>query len=582
MASSLQARVHDPLWLLARQWQFGEFQAEDAGSLVKAEINTDVSQLNRFWPARLDAIPAPDPQPYDCTRQPLETLVEREHAMSAGATNGRLAAEAGLHFLRLLGPALSARYHAMFLESFAMGRPSPDDRRRFDEDSLRFLNIMADRVIDGIKLYTTLAPLRLAGQPAALPAEAPFDAITNPSDRTAVIAATTAWLDWCETEANHSALISQPEGKSAWIPERMEYEFSVSAPMPSDPSAELVLVASEYSEGHLDWHAFDVASSVGEARPFTGTPTSVIPTPIHFRGMPAPRWWEFEDAHINFGAVEAAHEDLARLLLMEFTLIYSNDFFVIPIDLPVGSICRTDKLNVTNTFGEIIPIEPVSKVAGRGSPWRMFHLSPDRRSGTAEAPHLLFLPPVLGNSLEGQPIEEVLLLRDEMANMAWAVERVAESPSGQPFNRFEAYQEKRRRPEATREQVVNGLTTPRGGFLVYRLATSVPDYWFPLTPVQMPRPPLGVRPRAIGLERGSTVDPETQQINNPVGRILEPGKLLRLNEEEVPRAGARITRSHQYARWTDGSTHLWIGRRKGTGRGEGSSGLRFDVIEPES
>ena len=28
----LAARVHDPLWMLARQWQFGEFRGDDAGS----------------------------------------------------------------------------------------------------------------------------------------------------------------------------------------------------------------------------------------------------------------------------------------------------------------------------------------------------------------------------------------------------------------------------------------------------------------------------------------------------------------------------------------------------------------------
>jgi hypothetical protein len=50
-------------------------------------------------------------------------------------------------------------------------------------------------------------------------------------------------------------------------------------------------------------------------------------------------------------------------------------------------------------------------------------------------------------------------------------------------------------------------------------------------------------------------------------------------EEEVPREGVRVTRSYQYTRWTDGSTHLWMGRRKGVGRGEGSSGLRFDRLE---
>jgi hypothetical protein len=33
------------------------------------------------------------------------------------------------------------------------------------------------------------------------------------------------------------------------------------------------------------------------------------------------------------------------------------------------------------------------------------------------------------------------------------------------------------------------------------------------------------------------------------------------------------------ARWIDGSSHLWVGRRKGVGRGEGSSNLRFDALD---
>ena len=41
--------------------------------------------------------------------------------------------------------------------------------------------------------------------------------------------------------------------------------------------------------------------------------------------------------------------------------------------------------------------------------------------------------------MESRPIEEVLFLRDEMANLAWAVERLVESPAERPLNRFEAY-----------------------------------------------------------------------------------------------------------------------------------------------
>jgi len=60
---------------------------------------------------------------------------------------------------------------------------------------------------------------------------------------------------------------------------------------------------------------------------------------------------------------------------------------------------------------------------------------------------------------------------------------------------------------------------------------------------------------------------------------LESGQELSLFEEEVPREGVRVTRGYQFTRWIDGSSHLWVGRRKGVGRGEGSSGARFDSIE---
>lgn len=35
---SLRAEVRDPLWMLTRQWQFGEFRGEDAASPLTARI----------------------------------------------------------------------------------------------------------------------------------------------------------------------------------------------------------------------------------------------------------------------------------------------------------------------------------------------------------------------------------------------------------------------------------------------------------------------------------------------------------------------------------------------------------------
>ena len=51
------------------------------------------------------------------------------------------------------------------------------------------------------------------------------------------------------------------------------------------------------------------------------------------------------------GAVEAGTVDLARLLLLEFSLVYGNDFFLIPVDLAVGSVFRVRSLVVQDTFG---------------------------------------------------------------------------------------------------------------------------------------------------------------------------------------------------------------------------------------
>ena len=34
----LQAEIRDPLWMLGRQWQFGEFKGEDTGSAILAKL----------------------------------------------------------------------------------------------------------------------------------------------------------------------------------------------------------------------------------------------------------------------------------------------------------------------------------------------------------------------------------------------------------------------------------------------------------------------------------------------------------------------------------------------------------------
>ena len=135
--------------------------------------------------------------------------------------------------------------------------------------------------------------------------------------------------------------------------------------------------------------------------------------------------------------------------------------------------------------------------------------------------------------------------------MAWAVERNVESLTGRPLRRHEAYAETLRRAQT-------GQPGEGASALAYRLMSAVPDYRIPL----VPRDYDGSRRLVRATMRGTML----------LGRILEPDSPnLRIHEVEVPRDGANVTRSWQLARDPSERTHLWLGRRKGPGRGEGSS-----------
>lgn len=563
MNTSLQAGVYDPLWLLARQWQLGEFQGQDNGSPVIAHWRGESARLTRYHSGAIAPNTRVDAPAYDMS-MPLETVVEREKTLPTNQVvkleKLRLAAEAGQHFLRMLEQMrdqgmLSGDYREAFVRQYPFPELTTEQRAILDVDSLSFFDLMASRVPDGRRLYAEFnSPGEIVVKPVLQIAQ---------GDAAEVKEAARLWVQWLET------FFSEPEaGNPSWLTERMEYSFSVGTRF---NDGERVLSAQEYSDGHLDWYAFDANAEVTLGGATDNPPAEImrtaIPAPVSFRGMPAVRFWEFEDAQVDFGSVDAGPTDLLRMLLVEFALAYSNDWFVIPVELEIGSIYRTSSLVITDTFGVRTLIKPASELAAPFSTWRMFQHSHLRGSGLRPASNLFFLPPSLLKCLESRPIEEVLFLRDEMANLAWAIERVVESPAERPLNRFETDLGQRRRSE----QAPPSQPATIAEALRYRVSTETPDYWVPLLPV---RTKDGLR-----LQRGAVL--KTDGRSEPVravGRILESGNELSLFEEEVPREGVRVTRSYQFTRWIDGSSHFWIGRRKGAGRGEGSSGLQFDSL----
>ena len=82
-----------------------------------------------------------------------------------------------------------------------------------------------------------------------------------------------------------------------------------------------------------------------------------------FPGAPAPRFWEMEDARVAYGVVPVGPTDLAQLLMIEYASSYGNDWFVVPLSLPVGSVTRIDSLVLTDTFGVRSLIRPLGDAA---------------------------------------------------------------------------------------------------------------------------------------------------------------------------------------------------------------------------
>ena len=123
------------------------------------------------------------------------------------------------------------------------------------------------------------------------------------------------------------------------------------------------------------------------------------------------------------------------------------------------------------------------------------------------------------------------------------------------------------RPGMTERRYLHPVLDTFVRALPYTLRTDPPPYWYPLVP-----------------QRAAATNPSMsfKLAATPHGRLLAPlaaNPSLLLREDEVPREGARVTRAYQLARWIDGGTYLWLGRRKDVGRGEGSSGLRFDTTD---
>ncbi|MFT4094004.1 MAG: hypothetical protein QM640_10215 [Niabella sp.] len=534
---SLRAEIADPLWMLCRQWQFGEFQGEDAATAFQAKIlaehqQPEIIHFNEGTPA-----------PFNAAQNPLEPIVESETLKP----DYYLCLQMGRQFLKLL----DAAGLSVFKDAFTGNYPIAESINANDKEAIYLSQCTGGAFPNGFKIMEEINNGSFGTFVKTLPSVTDADIDTINKDISG------QFIQWY-THLYHLPSTGQP----AWRPDRMEYNFAMELPL-IEGRQKTRLEANEYASGKIDWLSFDENTTI--ATPgnttqdnFAEVVQSFIPTPLQYAGMPHPRFWQMEDSRVDFGKIQTGTSGLLSILLAEYGLTYSNDWFVLPYLLKTNTFCEVKEIMVTDIFGQNILIEPTFKDPEMN--WHEFACfrHTEIQNNTLSRNRFYLAPSAL-KLQQSEPLEKINFMRDEMTNMVWAIESIV--PSGAGGSR----------------QIKSSLTRYDQNFVPadpeakirYLLGTSVPENWIPFIPVHKETSEQEIR-----LQRARIPNAPL-----PTGSILtEQQPVHFIEEEEVPRAGVIVTRTYKRTRWLNGKTYLWIGRTKTTGKGEGWSGLMFDQI----
>jgi len=736
-SESIQVKIRDPLWIIGRQWQLGEFKGEDAGSPILAQIKLHTSKIDLFKAG--EYLSKNSVQRIN-KNQPLETNVERE----PWYIDYRMSIQIGIQFEEeLKRQNLDDNEISEIRNEFLFESLSSEEKLHCDKPSLNYIRFFENNISSGKKLIE---------QPGMVSSDPNLNGYFNniPDEKKPlVVKALKDLFFWYHKMYDQS----NSEDGNTWDRNKFEHEFTVSAPGNNDQN-QYVLEVPEYKGGDLDWSDFSIINNPSAKlnppdRELADAPVPhegiFIPTNIEIPGGPDRRWWAFEDKKIDFGKADVKTTDLGKILLMEFALIHGNDWYQIPVPMEIGSICKLDFLKVTNVFGETVEIERAgSSENSNWQRWDMFTLSEkanfslnnEVNAGSAD---LFFMPPSLGRSEDSESLEEVLFLRDEMANKVWAVEHRIMNQMGQSISGYERWRDfhKQIEEQVLKEQlpilynlfisqvsliainiadkVINdsnfGLAVdtselfntitqfvkvkiediqenmeetidklylehsiikqlildnnfmekleidnskeflpvkllfykiksileafdilipafkqanrPGGSFellkssisnikntllkildpetlsedeqtlleydpeieeensfAAYRAMSYVPENWIPYVPEH-----IAGQNREIAFTQARMVRSDSEgnyKDNKPQSTILKPlegnGNPHIIYEEAIARNGLQVTKHAQRTRWIDGSTHVWLNKKVSPGKGEGSSGLRFDYL----
>lgn len=558
-AVGLMAQLWDPLWLLGRQWQLGELVGEDTGTPLTVHVRATAEPIVAWRPGPREGGTAWRDLPPGI---PLEWLVEAEvgDAARAGARELALAGWALLETLEDLGEGRAA---GVLRQRFPVPAGGGEGGVGGEGDGIRSAHLPdtwspVARGLGGTAIDTqqVAAAFEGDGRPAWWQAALRSGA----ARRAAAEQALAHWLSWV-----HAEVLAVRGDEGCWVGSRLEHEFAVS-------TTSRVLRAPAHTGGEVSWSTFDVEPrpqpgaepGPGDPPPSEATARAIdrtlLATPLAFPGMPAARFWELEDARVDLGSVWADPHELARLLVVECALVHGGDWLVVPVDVPAGVVVTVDSVEYTDTFGTTWSVGTGGADSSR---WRMYTVT----GPAGEALPGLVVPPASTGLLQGAPVEDVGFLRDESANLVWALEHLVPGAGGDPVVPRSAAPTTRPDPASVTGEVV----------LDYELMTEVPQTWTPYLP--RVGPITGHADGAVTLVRGvvARYSGSTRVDVAPAGTLLAGDEHRWVESAEVPREGVRVQRVPVVARRGDGSWASWTARRVLVGRGEAESGLRADL-----
>ena len=587
---AMRLRVHDPLWMLARQWQMGEFRGNNTGTAMSVRC------IVRYEDCSTDPIEPVTEQVNPC----IDFLAKIESAVYF-LDLLKNSVDNGAKLVKQLRPELIKRYPINW-DAIDKMLALPDavtteQEWKLNKHLQNYARTYQGKIFDGEMLYHDLAQ------------DGHF------LDRTMAMVEKN-YLSWFDKK-----YFPAPSANKRWQDADLCYSVVTTV-------AGIPYLGDQYQGGRLSWYSFDSAQSQPQNQNRNNREQVLsLPSPATFAAAPNKRLWQMEDRKVFMGnSVEEPSE--ANAVVMRYTTMYSNDWMLFPLKTEIGKYISVDEINVLDTFGEKHIIMGDCRAGNHDDdkdkyhePWQMFVNSTKGNRQRAERDGFYFAQQ-LAATIEGKPVEEVKILRDEIANMVWGVENIVSDGCGGTLDanlyatQLETIvneQNKAGEPEHQPDTVVFGQgkspelekapgnNAPHAKYS-YRLQSSVPFNWIPFIPQRLSteeskKSPFFMGGREIILRRGKMpcyiFNGEKFELNavRPQGTIMRPnvdhdrkGNVVRespmvIHEEAVQATGIRLTKNFQRARWIGGKIYQWLGIYKRQAKTDASSGLIFDELK---